>query len=276
MPSDAFNIHLVSDSSGETVTNIARACLVQYEEVNISQHSWWLIRTPGQINRVIEGIRRAPGLVIFTLLDPDIRKLLENACLELELPCISALDPVMRGLRRYLDREARGDIGRQHALDAEYFRRIDAIQFTMEHDDGQSLSTVTGADVIVLGVSRTSKTPTCMYLANRGLKAANIPLVPGVDLPEAIVTAQGPLIVGLTRDPKSLADIRQNRLRIMNETRAIEYADVAAVEKEVANARRLYTRHRWPVVDVTRKSIEESAATIIQLYEKRRAERAGA
>jgi len=264
-----YNLHLVSDSSGETVTNIARACLVQYAKVQVTEHFWWLVRTPGQMNRVIKGIRRAPGLVVFTLLDGSIRRLLEQACLDMKVLYVSALDPVMGALSQFFGRRAGAEIGRQHALDDEYFHRIDAMHFAVAHDDGQSMSTMLEADIILIGVSRTSKTPTCMYLANRGLKAANIPLVPNGTLSPKIVTAIKPLIVGLTREPKSLADIRLSRLRIMNEDRSQGYADLETVRNEIAESRRLFAKHGWPVIDVTRRSIEETAATIIQLYTQR-------
>jgi hypothetical protein len=223
------------------------------------------------MNRVIEGIRSAPGLVIFTLLDGKIRVLLEQACRELKISYVSALDPVMAGLSKFFEKRAGTEIGRQHALDEEYFHRIDAMHFAVAHDDGQSMSTIVDADVILLGVSRTSKTPTCMYLANRGLKAGNIPLVPNVTLGPEIIAAKRPLIVGLTREPKSLSDIRQSRLRIMNEDRNEGYADLETVREEIAESRRLFAKHGWPVIDVTRRSIEETAATIIQLYTQRHA-----
>ncbi|MSO98201.1 MAG: kinase/pyrophosphorylase [Rhodospirillaceae bacterium] len=266
-----FNLHLVSDSSGETVTNIARACLVQYSGTPVTEHFWWLVRTTGQMTRVIEGIRGAPGLVIYTLLNSDVRSLLGKACREMKIPAVSALDPVMQALGRYFKREASSEIGRQHVLDDDYFQRIDAMHFTMQHDDGQSMATMVDADIIIVGVSRTSKTPTCMYLANRGYKVANIPLVPGLVLPDEIIGATKPLFVGLTREPKSLSDIRQSRLRIMNETRGESYADIDLVREEVAESRRLFAKHGWPVIDVTRRSIEETAAGIIQLYNQRHA-----
>ena len=270
-PAGDFNLHLVSDSSGETVTNIARACLVQYEDVKVTEHSWWLVRTPGQMTRVIEGLKAAPGLVIFTLLDAKIRQPLEPACRELKIPCVSALDPVMGALAAFFKRQALAEIGRQHALDEGYFERIDAMHFAMQHDDGQSLSTMAQADIILVGVSRTSKTPTCMYLANRGFKVGNIPLVPHMIMPEDLFAEQKPLFVGLTREPRSLSDIRQSRLRIMHEERSVNYADVDSVREEVAESRRLFTKYGWPVIDVTRRSIEETAASIAQLYNQRHA-----
>src|SRR4051812_8745984 len=166
-----YNLHLVSDSSGETVTNIARACLVQYENIQVTEHFWWLVRTTGQMNRVIEGIRNAPGLVVFTLLDKGVRDLLEQACREMRIPYVSAIDPVMQAFSRFFERQAMSEVGKQHVLDDDYFHRIDAMHFAVQHDDGQSMASMSDADMILVGVSRTSKTPTCMYLANRGFKA---------------------------------------------------------------------------------------------------------
>ena len=266
---DTFNLHLVSDSSGETVTNVARACLVQYDSVQVTEHFWWLVRTPGQMKRVIEGIKTAPGLVVFTLLDGKIRSLLEQACRELKIPHVSAIDPVMQAFSHFFERRASGKIGKQHVLDEGYFHRIDAMHFTVAHDDGQSIDTMLEADIILVGVSRTSKTPTCMYLANRGFKIGNIPLVPGIPLPEKVTTAVRPLFVGLTREPKSLSDIRHSRLRIMNDDHAAGYADLDQVREEIAESRRIFAKYSWPVIDVTRRSIEETAATIIQLYNQR-------
>lgn len=264
-----FNLHLVSDSSGETVTNIARACLVQYPDVQVTEHFWWLVRTPGQLGRVITAFKRAPGLVIFTLLDNPMRARLETACRELRMPAISALDPVMQALGRAFKQRAKTDIGKQHVMDAGYFSRIDAMHFAMQHDDGQSMKTLVGADIVLVGVSRTSKTPTCMYLANRGLNVGNIPLVPGQTVPDYVLAATKPLFVGLTREPKSLSDIRQSRVRLMRGDRGEQYADVDIVREEIADSRRLFSRMGWPVIDVTRRSIEETAATIVQLFNQR-------
>lgn len=261
-----YNLHLVSDSSGETVSGIARACLVQYDEGSVTEHFWWLVRTKGQMKRVIDGIKAAPGLVIFTLLDPAVRNLLEQACRDLGVPCVSALDPVMNALQVMFNKEGGHEIGRQHNLDEEYFDRIEAMHFAMAHDDGQTLDGLKNADIVLIGVSRTSKTPTCIYLANRGLRCGNIPLVPGIELPEDVIAAPRPLFVGLTREPRSLTDIRQSRLRLMNEDRDMDYAELDQVKEEVAASRRLFRKHGWPVIDVTRKSIEETAATIIQIY----------
>ncbi|CAA7621076.1 pyruvate, water dikinase regulatory protein [Magnetospirillum sp. SS-4] len=261
-----FHLHLVSDATGETVTSVTRACLVQFEGVHPIQHNWWLVRTQGQVERAIAGIEENPGPVLFTLVDGAVRGLLEEACRRRNIPCISLLDPVMAGLSAYLGTEVKALPGRQYQLDAEYFHRIDAMQFTLAHDDGQLIELVENADIVLVGVSRTSKTPTCMYIANRGLKCANYPLVPGVPLPPELERARKPLVVGLTKDPKSLSDIRRSRLRLLNQQEEAEYAQFERVKEEVQAARRIFSRLGWPVVDVTRRSIEEAAAAIIQLY----------
>ncbi|WP_299437417.1 pyruvate, water dikinase regulatory protein [uncultured Rhodospira sp.] len=266
-----YHLHLVSDATGETVSSAVRACLVQFDVIpNVHQHLWWLVRTPGQIRRLIEGIENNPGVVLFTLVDPEVRAVLEDACRELNVPCVSILDPVMNTLKHYFQAEFRTDPGRQHTLDDAYFRRIDAIHYTLAHDDGQLLEGLEDADVVVLGVSRTSKTPTCMYLANKGFKAVNIPLVPDIPVPDQVLALKGgqPLVVGLTREPKSLSDLRRNRLRVMHEPVDSDYANEELVRAEVARARRLFARRGWPVIDVTRKSIEEVAAGIIQRIQR--------
>lgn len=264
-----FHLHLVSDATGETITSVTRACLVQFETVHPVLHHWSLVRTQGQVERVIAGIQEKPGLVLFTLVDRTVRVMLEDACRRRSIPCISVLDPVMAGLSAFLGTTVNALPGRQYQLDAEYFRRIDAMQFTLAHDDGQLIELVEEADVVLVGVSRTSKTPTSMYIANRGLKCANYPLVPGVTIPPELENAKNPLVVGLTKDPKSLSDIRRARLRLLNQTEEADYAQYERVKEEVQIARRLFTRLGWPVVDVTRKSIEEASATIIQLHDQR-------
>lgn len=261
-----FHLHLVSDATGETVSSVARACLVQFENVEAIPHLWWLVRTQGQVERVIAGIEANPGMVLATVLDSGVRGVLEEACRHLHVPCIPVLDPIMAALSGYLDSEFGAQPGRQHVLDAEYFKRIDAMHFTLAHDDGQMLHDLDDADVVLVGVSRTSKTPTCMYLANRGIKAANIPLVPGIAPPSELLTAKGPLIVGLTKEPKSLTDIRRSRLRFLNQSDETDYADLDRVKEEVAHARRLFAHQGWPVIDVSRRSIEEASAAILQLY----------
>jgi [pyruvate, water dikinase]-phosphate phosphotransferase / [pyruvate, water dikinase] kinase len=260
-----FHLHLVSDATGETINSVARACLVQFEGIEPSEHAWSLIRTPGQMDKVIAGIAAHPGPVLFTMVNEQLRTLLQDGCRRLQVPCIPVLDPVIAALGAYLGMQSRGLPGRQHELDAEYFGRIDAMSFALSHDDGQSSQNYNDADVILVGVSRTSKTPTCIYLANRGIKAANVPVVPGCPLPCELLAVKRPLIVGLTKDPVQLVQIRRHRLTMLSHAEETDYVDIEVVKQEVAQARRLCTQHGWPVIDVTRRSIEETAATIIQM-----------
>src|SRR3954454_8408820 len=267
-----FHLHLVSDSTGDTVHSVARACLVQFEGAQAIEHVWSMVRTRSQMERVIAGIDVNRGLVLFTLVNDTLRQLLQEGCRRLQVPSISVLDPVIRELASYLGRESRGLPGKQHLLDREYFARIDAMTFAINHDDGQSAWGINDADVCLVGVSRTSKTPTCLYLANRGVKAANVPFVPGVSLPPDLLKATKPLIVGLTNDPERLILLRRNRLTMLDQNEATDYTDIEAVRLEVREARRVFAEQHWPVIDVTRRSIEETASSIYKLLARRRGE----
>jgi regulator of PEP synthase PpsR (kinase-PPPase family) len=267
-----FHMHLVSDATGETVISAARACAAQFDGVRPIEHFWNLVRTKRQLDLALEGIGEKPGIVIYTLVDRELRSSLEHTCRSLQLPCIPMLDPILIGLSDYLGLESKAQPGRQHKMGEEYFTRLDAMDFAMAQDDGQAPSRLDGADVILVGVSRTSKTPTCIYLANRGVKAGNIPYVPNIPLPEILQSPCAPLVVGLTEDPERLVSIRRNRLRSLNENGVTDYIDLEAVRAEVNDARRFYTKMGWPVIDVTRRSIEETAAEIIKLLARRRPE----
>ncbi|HEV7369417.1 pyruvate, water dikinase regulatory protein [Arenibaculum sp.] len=264
-----FHLHLVSDATGETINSVARACVSQFDHVEPVEHFWNLVRTARQLDMVIEGIRDNPGLVMFTLVDEGLRRRLQEVCRDLQVPCIPVLDPLINALAAHLGLESQSQPGRQHILDAEYFGRMDAMDFALAHDDGQSAWELHEADVILVGVSRTSKTPTCIYLANRGIKTANVPFVPGVSLPPELEQLTRPLIVGLTKDPDRLIQIRRNRLRLLNQADDTDYVDPEVVRAEVSEARRLYSRRGWPVIDVTRRSIEETAAEIMMLLARR-------
>ncbi|HWG79018.1 MAG TPA: pyruvate, water dikinase regulatory protein [Stellaceae bacterium] len=265
----SFHLHLVSDATGDTVHSVARACLVQFEGAEAIEHIWSMVRTKSQIERVIAGVEANPGLVLYTLVNETLRQPLVDGCRRVQVPAIPVLDPVIGALGAYLGRQSRGLPGQQHLLDREYFARIDAMTFALAHDDGQSAWGLNEADVILVGVSRTSKTPTCIYLANRGIKAGNVPVVPDMPLPPELFTATRPLIVGLTNDPERLIQVRQNRLSMLHQDDRTDYTDVEAVRREVAQARRLFADHHWPVIDVTRRSIEETAAAILKLLARR-------
>jgi regulator of PEP synthase PpsR (kinase-PPPase family) len=267
-----FYIHLISDATGTTLQGLARACLSQFDGIDPVERFWPLVRTERQLERVIEDIREYPGPVLFTLVDKHLRRQLQKACTDLQVPCMPVLDPIIKGLSAYTGLPSKGIPGLQHALDEAYFHRMEAVDFALSFDDGQHLEGIEEADVILVGVSRTSKTPTCIFLARRGIRAANVPVVPGVKLPEKLLKMKGPLIVGLTESPDRLVQLRRNRLKadghdLKNEN---SYLDLGRVEEEIQEARKLFSRCGWPVIDVTRRSVEETAAEIQLLLQKRK------
>ncbi|MBC7769345.1 MAG: kinase/pyrophosphorylase [Phycisphaerales bacterium] len=265
-----FNVHLVSDSTGETLAGVMRATCAQFDNILPVEHSYFLVRSARQLERVIRELESAPGLVMFTLSNLEHRAMLEDACAKLNMPCVAVLDPVLDITSRYLGLELNHRVGAARKLNAEYFKRIDALDFAMYHDDGQQAVELSVADVILVGVSRTSKTPTSVYLAHRGIKAANVPIVPGVPLPDILFRANRPLIVGLLISADRLIHIRRNRLAAMKETRAGDYTDEDAVRREVMEAQKLFEREGWPTIDVSRRSIEETAAQVLNLLAEHR------
>jgi [pyruvate, water dikinase]-phosphate phosphotransferase / [pyruvate, water dikinase] kinase len=267
-----FHLHLISDATGETLITVARAAAAQYAKVMPVEHVHPLLRTQKQLDRVLSDIEESPGIVLYTLLEENLVERLEGKCRELGLPCLSILGPVLHLFQAYLGAESTHKVGAQHTLNAEYFRRIDALNYTMLHDDGQQIGDLEEADVVLIGVSRTSKTPTSIYLANRGVKTANVPLVPGVSLPAEVEGLKHPLVVGLYATPERIVQIRENRLLGLKVHRDDDqYIDRTAVAEEVAVSRRLCARNNWPVIDVTRRSIEETAAAVLaHLGERRR------
>jgi regulator of PEP synthase PpsR (kinase-PPPase family) len=271
-----FHLHLVSDSTGETLITVARAAAAQYANVSPIEHLYPMVRSKKQLDRVLSEVTDAPGLVLYTLLEEDLIQLLENKCRELALPCMSVLGPILRLFQSYLGAETIHRVGAQHVLNAEYFQRIEALNFTMLHDDGQHVEGLEEADVVLVGVSRTSKTPTSIYLANRGVKTGNVPLVPGVTLAPQVETLGRPLVVGLFASPERIVQIRENRLLGLKAHREDDqYIDKVAVAEEVAYSRRLCAKHNWPSIDVTRRSIEETAAAVMRLLTERRRAPAG-
>jgi regulator of PEP synthase PpsR (kinase-PPPase family) len=258
-------MHLVSDATGETLNTVARAATAHYSGYCAIEHIYALVRTPKQLTKVLNAIEREPGIVLFTIVDKDLRQNLELHCERLAIPCISILDPVLTSLAQDLTAESSPQIGRQHALTAEYFQRIDAINYTMSHDDGQNIDDLDKADVVLLGISRTSKTPTCIYLAQRGIRAANIPIVPNVPVPDQLRRLHGPLIVGLIANAERIAQIRRHRLLTLRESRESEYADPRRITDEIMFMKTLCAELGCPVIDVTRRSVEETAASILNL-----------
>ena len=265
-----FHLHLVSDSTGETLIAASRAAAAQYQGVASIEHVYPLVRTPAQLERIVNEIENAPGIVLFTLVDSDLSRRLEESCQASGSPCLSVLGPILNLFKSYLGQSATPRAGAQHMLNADYFKRIDALNFAMMSDDGQLPENLDTADIVLVGVSRTSKTPTSIYLANRGYKTANIPLVPHATLPRRLLDLHRPLIVGLVASAERIVQIRQNRLLSLNADAQTEYVDKASVAEEVAASRRLFAERSWPVIDVTRRSIEETAAAVLDLYRAHR------
>ena len=271
-----LHLHLLSDSTGETLEMIAKAALAQFEGSDVVRHFWPMVRSQQHLDRIMGEIAANPGLVLFTLVNSDTRLRLEERCLALGLPMVPALDAVTDALEAALGQHPKARPGRQHVMDEAYFARVDAIHFTMAHDDGIAWEDWEEADIVLAGVSRTSKTPTSIYLANRGYKTANIPIVVESPPPPALYGLKHPMVVGLTTAPERLIQVRRNRLLSLNQAPETAYVDSDRVAREVQYARRMFADNGWPVIDVTRRSIEETAAAIINLYNERGGERLGA
>lgn len=268
MQQEKRHLHLVSDATGETINSITRACLIQFDAIDVQEHLWSLIRTQRQLDIALEGIKHWPGMVLYTFVDDVLRKKLVNFCCKENIPSVSVLDPVMSALSIYFDAPSGRDPGRQHVLDSHYYARIDAVEYALATDDGNRVERIQESEVLILGVSRTSKTPTCVYLAHRGVKAANIPIVPGVPLPD-LSGLKNTLIVGLTKEADSLVEIRHNRMKMLQEGAETPYVDPEQVREELYQARKIFAQLGCPVIDVTRRSVEETASEILMLMTKR-------
>ena len=268
--SERFHLHLLSDSTGETLENIAKAALAQFDGTeNVVKHFWPMVRSESHLDRILTDVAANPGLVLFTLVNRDTRRKLETRCRVLGLPAVAALDAVSDAMSNMLGQEAKARPGRQHVMDAAYFARVEAIHFTIAHDDGINAQNWEEADIVLAGVSRTSKTPTSIYLANRGYKTANIPIVPESPPPPILFQLKHPMVIGLVTSAERLIQVRRNRLLSLNQSPDTDYVDEEKVRAEVAHARRMFADNGWPVLDVTRRSIEESAAAIINLFNAR-------
>jgi [pyruvate, water dikinase]-phosphate phosphotransferase / [pyruvate, water dikinase] kinase len=264
-----FHLHLISDATGETLTTMAKAAAVQYSQVRPIEHVHPLVRTPKQLERVLKEVEQAPGIVLYTIVRRELIDEIERRCRALSVPALHVLQPIMNVFESYLGAPQTPVVAGQHAVDADYFRRIDALNFSMAHDDGQLPQDLNTADIIILGISRTSKTPTSIYLAQRGYKTANLPLVPQIELPEELTKPHSAFIVGLVASPERVAEVRRNRVRLLSDRNLEDYVDRTQIANEIQYSRRLCARHGWPVIDVTRRSIEETAATIIRLLHDR-------
>ncbi len=268
--SKIFHLHLVSDSTGETVSSIARSVMSQFEDTKYEEHIWSLVRTKGQMERVVKEISDNPGIVMYTIIDHNLQEMLEKVCHKYSVPCVPVLARATKALSNYIGIKAKAIPGRQHELDEDYFERVEAVNYTIAHDDGASTDDLEDADVVLVGVSRTSKTPTCVYLSYRGIATANVPFVLHCPLPDTLFDLKKPLVVGLVISPDRLLSIRKSRLLSLNEERQTDYVDMEAIKQEILEARKLFNKQKWPVIDVTRKSIEETTAMVVQLLKKHR------
>lgn len=264
-----YHLHLVSDATGETLTTIAKAASVQYANVRAIEHVHPLVRTQRQLTRVLKEIEQAPGIVLYTVVNRELSAVVEQRCRELNVPCLAVLQPIMKVFEAYIGEPQTPTVAGQHVLDADYFRRIDALNFTMRHDDGLLPEDLNQADIIILGISRTSKTPTSIYLAQRGYKTANVPIVPSIPFPEALTGKHSAFVVCLVAQADRIAEVRRNRAMVLGDRNLDTYVDRDAILAEIAHSRKICSRHGWPVIDVTRRSVEETAATIIKLHHDR-------
>lgn len=267
-----FNLHLVSDSTGDTVGSVARAALAQFDDVEAEEFNWTMVRTLSQLDKVLESVKENPGPILYTLVDNSLRDRMKLFCASRNIPCIPVLSSIVAELSTYLNVEVHALPGKQHALDEEYFGRVDAINYALAHDDGQAHWELDEADIVLVGVSRTSKSPTCMYLAYKGFKTANVPFVLDCPLPEILEKLEKPLVIGLTINPERLLHIRKSRLQSLSQEQHSNYIDMEYMQREIAESRKLFQKHQWPVIDVTKRSVEETAATIMQ-YEKKHQEK---
>ena len=260
-----FHLHLISDSTGETLTTIAKAAAVQYANVRPIEHVHPLVRTKRQLARVLTEIEQAPGIVLYTIINTELIAEIERHCRQIKVPCLHVLQPIMQVFESYLGAPQTPIVAGQHVVDADYFRRIDALNFTMHHDDGRLPADLNQADIILLGISRTSKTPTSIYLAQKGYKTTNLPLIPGIEIPKALTEPHSAFVVGLVASPERIAEIRRNRAQLLGDRDLNDYVDRHQIANEIAYSRRLFATNNWPLIDVTRRSIEETAATIIKM-----------
>ncbi len=265
-----IKIHLVSDSTGETLTSVARAVMSQFEGAESAEFIWPLVRTKPQLERVMESIAKDPGIVLYTILHDDLTQDLKRFCFDLKVPCIPVLSHIIGEFSNYLGMNVTQSVGRQHLLDNEYFSRVEAISYTLNHDDGQSYWDLFDADIVIIGVSRTSKSPTSVYLSCRGHKTANVPFVSIETIPQSVYELKKPLIVGLTINPEKLVQIRQTRLNLLGSENQTDYIEIEAIKNEIAESRKLFSKLGCPIIDVTKRSVEETAAKIIQLLQEKK------
>ena len=266
---EKYNVYLISDSTGETLDRIFLSLQSQFKNFKYEKKEFFFIRTQQQVDKIIsDGIKGENPIILYTVVETKLAKYLANKSEEANIPCFGVLGSLILAFSKLLNQKAMHKPSAQHVLDEDYYKRIEAIQFTMSHDDGKKTEDIAKSDIILLGVSRTSKTPTSIYLANRGFKTTNIPLVPNHKIPEILKTNNfKSCVIGLFADPERLADIRRNRVALMQDNRSSDYTDISLIQKEVEDSKNLFKKYNWPTIDVTRKSVEETAASIIKIIE---------
>jgi regulator of PEP synthase PpsR (kinase-PPPase family) len=266
---NTYQIYLISDSTGETLDRIFLALKAQFQNIEYKVHSYSFTRTENQIFKILEDAERSQNSVIlYTIVDNNLAKYLANVSDKKQIPCFGVLGNLILNFSKILNQKASHEPSGQHALNDEYYERIEAIQFTMNHDDGNLVNDIEKSDIILVGVSRTSKTPTSIYLANKGFKTSNIPLVNENSLPKKLrENPQISCVVGLNTEPERLVDLRKNRMNSLKETENIKYTDIENIKKEIEDAKKTFRKYKWPSIDVTRKSVEETAASIIKIHE---------
>ncbi len=266
---NTYQIYLISDSTGETLDRIFLALKAQFLNIEYKVHSYSFTRTENQILKILEDATKNPNsIILYTIVDNNLAKYLANVSDEKKIPCFGVLGNLILNFSKILNQKASHEPSGQHILNEEYYNRIEAIQFTMNHDDGNLIKEIDKSDIILVGVSRTSKTPTSIYLANKGFKTSNIPLVNEFSLPEKL--KQNPkmaCVIGLSTEPERLADLRKNRMNSLRETENTKYTDLENIKKEVLEAKKTFQKYKWPLIDVTRKSVEETAASVIKIHE---------
>jgi len=266
---NTYQIYLISDSTGETLDRVFLAIKAQFKNIEYDVKSYFFTRTENQVSKIMEEAKKNNNaIILYTIVDTSLAKFLANKGGEKKIPCFSVLGNLIMNFSKLLNQQASHVPSGQHALNEEYYERIEAIQFTMAHDDGNLVEDIDKADLILLGVSRTSKTPTSIYLANKGYKTLNIPLVNEQSIPESLKkNPKLSCVVGLTTEPQRLVDIRKNRMNALKEKENTNYTNINKIEKEINDAKKTFTKYKWPTIDVTRKSVEETAASIIKIYE---------
>ncbi len=266
---EKYNVYLISDSTGETLDRIFLSLQSQFQNFEYQKKEFFFVRTQQQVDKIVDENKKINNpIILYTIVETKLAKYLSKKCEENNIPCFGVLGNLILAFSKLLNQKAIHKPSAQHVLDEDYYKRIEAIQFTMSHDDGKKTSDLSKSDVILLGVSRTSKTPTSIYLANRGFKTTNIPLVPNQDIPEILKSKNfSSCIIGLYAEPDRLSDIRRNRVALMQENRSSNYTDIISIKKEVEDSKNLFKKFNWPTIDVTRKSVEETAASIIKIIE---------